>query len=233
MYASLGLGELIRMTHKYHTAIIYIFPVVSFKLFQMTVLFLPVIWIYTTNFLEDYNLVTEKNTEFASIVLMNRIISPLNEIRTHIYSLILGTRFPISPSDYRRSIPSAYSAYVIRTKRNTGGDDRHNYPSIKCHWAESTTRVTLMALQWRHNGGDGVSNHHPDDCLLDRLFRCRSKKTSKLRFTGLCAGNSPVTGECPAQTASNAENVSIWWSHHGKGRNIYLTTRVVCGHRID
>ena len=37
--------------------------------------------------------------------------------------------------------------------------------------------------------------------------RCRSKKTSKLRVTGLCAVNSPV--------ASNAENVSIWWRHHG------------------
>ena len=43
----------------------------------------------------------------------------------------------------------------------------------------------------------------------------RSKKTSKLRVTGLCAGNSPVTGEFPAQRASNAENVSIWWRHHG------------------
>ena len=44
--------------------------------------------------------------------------------------------------------------------------------------------------------------------------RRRSKKTSKLRVTGLCAGNSPVTGEFPAQRASNAENGSIWWRHH-------------------
>ena len=36
-----------------------------------------------------------------------------------------------------------------------------------------------------------------------------SKKTSKLRVTGLCGGNSPVTGEFPAQMASNLENVSI------------------------
>ena len=42
----------------------------------------------------------------------------------------------------------------------------------------------------------------------------RSKKTSKSRVTGLCAGNSPGTGEFPAQMASNAENVSIWWRHH-------------------
>ena len=43
----------------------------------------------------------------------------------------------------------------------------------------------------------------------------RSKKTSKLRITGLCAGNSPGAGEVPAQMASNAENGSIWWRHHG------------------
>ena len=37
----------------------------------------------------------------------------------------------------------------------------------------------------------GVSNHQPRDCLLKRLFRRRSRKTSKLRVTGLCAENSP------------------------------------------
>ena len=71
------------------------------------------------------------------------------------------------------------------------------------------------SLQWRHYGRDSVSNHQPHDCLLKRLFRRKSKKTPKLRVTCLCAGNSPVTGEFPAQRASNAENVSIWWRHHG------------------
>ena len=71
-----------------------------------------------------------------------------------------------------------------------------------------------VVLQWRHNGHDYVSNHQRHDCLLNRLFRCRSKKTSKFRVTGLCAGNSPVTGEFPAQMASSAENVSVWWRHH-------------------
>ena len=50
----------------------------------------------------------------------------------------------------------------------------------------------IMTLQWCHNEHDGVSNHQPHDCLLNRLFRRRSKKTSKLRVTGLCAENSPV-----------------------------------------
>ena len=67
-----------------------------------------------------------------------------------------------------------------------------------------------LPIQWRHNGCDGVTNHQPRDCLLNRLFRRRSKKTSKLRVTGLCAGNSPMTGEFAAQRASNAKNVSIW-----------------------
>ena len=71
------------------------------------------------------------------------------------------------------------------------------------------------SLQWRHNQHDGVSNHQPRDCLLNRLFRRWSKKTSKLHVTGLCAGNSPVTGEFPTQMASKAENVSIRWRHHG------------------
>ena len=93
----------------------------------------------------------------------------------------------------------------------------------------------IATLQWRHYERGGVSYHRRLDCLLNRLFRCiskktsklrvtdclcnrlfrrRSKKTSKLRVTGLWAGNSPGTGEFPAQMASNAENVFIWWRHH-------------------
>ena len=52
--------------------------------------------------------------------------------------------------------------------------------------------------------------------------RRRSKKTSKLRITGLCEGNSPVTGEFPAQRASKEENISIWWRHHVKVSGISL-----------
>ena len=48
-----------------------------------------------------------------------------------------------------------------------------------------------ISLLWRHNEHDSVSNHQPRGCLLNRLFRRRSKKTSKLRVTGLCVGNSP------------------------------------------
>ena len=82
----------------------------------------------------------------------------------------------------------------------------------------ATYRVQILknplSLHWRHNGHDSISNHQPHDCLLNRLFRRRSKKTSKLPVTGLCAGNSPGTVEFPAQMASYEENVSIWWCHH-------------------
>ena len=59
----------------------------------------------------------------------------------------------------------------------------------------------MTALHRRHNVGGSVSNHQRLHCLL----KCRFRRRSKLRVTGLCAGNSLVTGECPAQKASNAE----------------------------
>ena len=76
--------------------------------------------------------------------------------------------------------------------------------------------VIWRTLQWRHNECGGVSNHQPHDCLLSRLFRRGSEKTSKLHVTGLCEVNSPVTGEFTAQRASNAKNASIWWRHHNR-----------------
>ena len=67
----------------------------------------------------------------------------------------------------------------------------------------------MLSFLWRHNGWGSDLNHQPHDCLLNRLFRRRSKKTLKLRVTVFCAGNSSGTGEFPAQMASNAENVSM------------------------
>ena len=96
-----------------------------------------------------------------------------------------------------------------------------SHPKSVGGWFECPCWIT--PLRWRHNGRDSVSNHQPYDCLLNRLFRRRSMKISKLYVTGLCAGNSPETGEFLEQMASNAENVSIWWRHHD--------TRIVSRHR--
>ena len=66
----------------------------------------------------------------------------------------------------------------------------------------------ISSLQWRHDERDGISNHQPHGRLFHRLhvlLRRRWKKTPKLRVTGLCEGNSTVTGEFPAEMASNAD----------------------------
>ena len=88
-----------------------------------------------------------------------------------------------------------------------------SYPwPIRCAWyvfymtRQHSCRISI-ALPWRHNERDGVSNRQPHDCLL----RHRSKETSKLRVIGLYA----ATGEFPAQMVSNAKNVFILWRHHG------------------
>ena len=81
------------------------------------------------------------------------------------------------------------------------------------YWNNRTTITTWLkketdhnfTLHWRYNGRYGVSNQRLHDCSLNCLFMI--KKASKLRVTGLSAGNSPVTGELPSQRASNAENV--------------------------
>ena len=77
-------------------------------------------------------------------------------------------------------------------------------------------------LQRRHNGHDGVSNHQLYDCLFNRLFGRRSKKTPR---HWLCKGNSSVIGKFTAQRASNAEKVSIWWRHHDMWFNAFVCSQ--------
>ena len=71
-------------------------------------------------------------------------------------------------------------------------------PEVSLKWVKWAWSVwiSVKSLHWRHNDHDGVSNHQPHGCLLNRLFRRRSQKTSKLRVTGLCTGpvNSPHNG---------------------------------------
>ena len=67
---------------------------------------------------------------------------------------------------------------------HTGGMNKLRYQT-------RSLKNTGWSLHWRHNDHEGVLNHQPHGWLLNRLFRRRSKKTSKLRVTGLCVGNSP------------------------------------------
>ena len=93
--------------------------------------------------------------------------------------------------------------WLTRTDSSIGNGERHWAAWIVFHYSD----VIMGAI------ASQISSLNYD-CLLNRLFKRRSRKTSKLRATGLCAGNSQVTGEFPAQMASNAENFSIWWRHH-------------------
>ena len=92
------------------------------------------------------------------------------------------------------------------------------------------SKRNLSSLQWRQNEHNGVWNHQHHE----RLIRRRSKKTPKFRVTGLCEGNSPVTGDFLARRASNAESVSIWWRHHVNmrfGRICYVCDKpLACCH---
>ena len=86
---------------------------------------------------------------------------------------------------------------------------------------------SLVFFAWTSSrvAGD-LKRHVAHVRSLKRLFRRRSKKTSKLCITGLCKGNSPVTGEFPSQRASDAENVSIWWRHRGSADLLACVTAV-------
>ena len=95
-------------------------------------------------------------------------------------------------------------------------------PLVYCWSFCSTTKS-------KNNGTVSQKRHHYNDVIMDSMASqitsltivysgvysgADQRKTSKLRVTGLCAGNSPGTGEFPAQMASNAGNASIWWRHH-------------------
>ena len=84
-----------------------------------------------------------------------------------------------------------------------------NEPCLCSDWVKRTVpNDKKKPLKWRHNGHDNVSNHQLHDCLLNCLFWRRSKKTSKLRVTGLCVGNSPVIGVC--ENLSNDVCGTLW-----------------------
>ena len=75
--------------------------------------------------------------------------------------------------------------------------DRKSHNAVEFEKAKAINRDNYImksekiTSHWRHNDHDGVSSHQPHGYLLNRLSRRRSYKTSKLRVTGLCVGNSP------------------------------------------
>ena len=94
-----------------------------------------------------------------------------------------------------------------------------NYSAVWCTGKEPTcaslhqSGVIMSAMAFYFTGVSFVSSN-----VCSGI-----KETSKLRITGHCEGNSPVTSEFPAQRASNEESVSIWWRHHGKGSYVMVS----------
>ena len=92
-------------------------------------------------------------------------------------------------------VKQPWSIYINRSHKYTATSwQNHNKTKhIRVMCTFYGICCVVATLEWRHNGRDSVSNHQPHDCLLNRLFRRRPKKTSKLHVTGLCAGpvNSP------------------------------------------
>ena len=62
-----------------------------------------------------------------------------------------------------------------------------SYGITRPQWVKQNPQLSV-ALQWRYNERGGLSNHRRLECLLNRLFKPKSKKTSKLRVTGLVVG---------------------------------------------
>ena len=129
------------------------------------------------------------------------IFTPLNNSTKNVDSL--GT----SEAKWWHISGSALAQVMAWSRQATKAIENRFYAIIRCHTGFSHYNDVIISA---------VASHIT--CLTivySTVYpRRRSKKISKLRVTGLCVWNSPVTGEFPAQKASNAKNVSIWWRHH-------------------
>ena len=105
-----------------------------------------------------------------------------------------------------------------RECRETPCDARHAIHFCECR-PGILVRNGLTRDNWFQYNGVTMSAMASQITSLTIVYstvylRRRSRKTPKLRVTGLCVGNSPLTSKFPGHMASNAENVSIWWRHH-------------------
>ena len=155
------------------------------------------------------------------VVVMQSFIMNSHEVFIHIHQgCFAGTGAIVRLPQCQWSKPDGYGkiSQCITTTKHSKAKTVCIFLGIYCilhvkiTWvilAEVNQGVTIRIgpIQWRHNEYNGwcVSYHWRLDCLLDCLFRRRSKKTAKLRTTGFCVGYSNVTGEFPTQRASNVE----------------------------
>ena len=127
-----------------------------------------------------------------------------------------GKTFPVflahgNPQFYvsgKKSIETAksYRVYTLFHKQ------RKTFPKLplnsKCLFRKPSVWLTKICKHYNDVTVSVIA------CQITCVSIVYSNKTAKLRVTSLCEGNSLMTGEFPAQRASNAENVSTWWRHH-------------------
>ena len=94
-----------------------------------------------------------------------------------------------------------------------------NYTLYKNHCHISQRSMMTYVINYNDVMMSAMGSQVTSLTFTQLFIQCAKKPTSKLHVTGLCEGNSPVTGEFPAQRVSNGENVSIWWHHHAHGKN--------------
>ena len=95
---------------------------------------------------------------------------------------------------------------------------RMNHEDMGCQmWVKNMICVVSLQMPYCHYSdvimGTMVSQIISLTIVYSTVYSDADQRKHQ-SVTGLCAGNSPVTGEFPAQRASNAENVSIWWRHY-------------------
>ena len=89
--------------------------------------------------------------------------------------------------------------------------------------------MCAIALRWRRNERDGVSNHQPHDYLLNHLFRHRSKKHQSSALLAFVRGihrspvnsphEGPVTWKCFRLMTSSWPNICSTLINHLKLRH--------------
>ena len=146
------------------------------------------------------------------IVVMPSFIMNSHEVFIHIHQgCFAGTEAIVRLPQCQRSKPDGYEkiGQCITTTKHSKAKTVCICLGIYCT-ASNVWKTT--ASQWIHNGPYGVSNHQPQDCLLKRLIRRRSRKYQSSVSMAFVRG---IHRWIPQQRASDAENVSIWCGHHG------------------
>ena len=135
-------------------------------------------------------------------VIMTTIASQITSL-TSVYSTVY------SDADQRKHQSSPSLAFVWRIHRDRWIPHTKGQLRGKCFHLMTSSWFQVMIAWVGYRCPRGAQNLH----IWNHNHICPGG--IEFRVTGLCEGNSPVTCEFIAQRTINAENVSIWWRHHG------------------